>query len=150
MPIYKAPSADISSITTPRRVQLRRTKGWRMPPGAIYVGRPTKWGNPFNFRPSDCCWLALSFGCRGDINGRLQASVLAYCDWLGTVEYERGVTIKAGAKKIDIGRRFQIKAPAPRVCEIVTELRGHDLACWCPLDQPCHADVLLEIANGRP
>lgn len=27
------------------------------------------------------------------------------------------------------------------------ELRGHDLCCWCPLDQPCHADVLLELAN---
>jgi hypothetical protein len=27
------------------------------------------------------------------------------------------------------------------------ELRGRDLACWCPLDQPCHADVLLELAN---
>lgn len=27
-------------------------------------------------------------------------------------------------------------------------LRGRDLACWCPLDQPCHADVLLEIANA--
>ncbi|ETX26587.1 DUF4326 domain-containing protein [Roseivivax isoporae] len=33
--------------------------------------------------------------------------------------------------------------------EIIRELRGKDLACWCPLDQPCHADVLLEIAN-RP
>lgn len=31
----------------------------------------------------------------------------------------------------------------------IAELRGKDLACWCPLDQPCHADVLLEIAN-RP
>jgi hypothetical protein len=28
------------------------------------------------------------------------------------------------------------------------QLRGKDLACWCPLDQPCHADVLLEIANS--
>jgi hypothetical protein len=28
------------------------------------------------------------------------------------------------------------------------ELRGKNLACWCALDQPCHADVLLEIANG--
>ena len=27
-------------------------------------------------------------------------------------------------------------------------LAGHDLACWCPLDGPCHADVLLEVANG--
>ncbi len=26
-------------------------------------------------------------------------------------------------------------------------LHGHDLACWCPLDQLCHADVLLELAN---
>ena len=30
----------------------------------------------------------------------------------------------------------------------VALLRGLDLACWCPLDQPCHADVLLELANG--
>lgn len=27
------------------------------------------------------------------------------------------------------------------------ELRGKDLACWCPLGEPCHADVLLEVAN---
>jgi hypothetical protein len=33
--------------------------------------------------------------------------------------------------------------------EIERELAGHDLACWCRLDQPCHADVLLEIANNR-
>lgn len=32
--------------------------------------------------------------------------------------------------------------------KIRQELRGKDLCCWCPLDQPCHADVLLEIANG--
>jgi len=31
----------------PQRLQRRRTKGWRMPPGAVYVGRPTEWGNPF-------------------------------------------------------------------------------------------------------
>ena len=30
------------------------------------------------------------------------------------------------------------------------ELRGRDLACWCALDQPCHADVLLELANRKP
>jgi hypothetical protein len=30
----------------------------------------------------------------------------------------------------------------------LSELVGRDLACWCPLDQPCHADVLLELANG--
>ena len=29
------------------------------------------------------------------------------------------------------------------------ELRGKNLACWCPLGSPCHADVLLELANKR-
>ncbi len=38
---------------------------------------------------------------------------------------------------------------APSAAEIRAELAGKDLACWCPLDQPCHADVLLEIANGE-
>ena len=36
---------------------------------------------------------------------------------------------------------------APLVREIVAALRGRDLCCWCPPDSPCHADVLLEIAN---
>jgi len=36
---------------------------------------------------------------------------------------------------------------ADLVAEVRRELRGKDLACWCPLDQPCHADVLLKIAN---
>ncbi len=31
----------------PQRIQRSRAKGWRMPPGAVYVGRPSKWGNPF-------------------------------------------------------------------------------------------------------
>jgi hypothetical protein len=31
---------------------------------------------------------------------------------------------------------------------IRADLRGKNLACWCPLDEPCHADVLLEIANS--
>lgn len=35
------------------------------------------------------------------------------------------------------------------VASVRAELAGHDLACWCPLDGPCHADVLLKIANGH-
>ena len=35
----------------PKRIQRKRTKGWRMPKGAVYVGRPSKWGNPF-----ECSW----------------------------------------------------------------------------------------------
>lgn len=37
--------------------------------------------------------------------------------------------------------------PYPLDDEIRSELRGHDLCCWCPLGSPCHADVLLELAN---
>jgi hypothetical protein len=33
------------------------------------------------------------------------------------------------------------------VTEVRNELAGRDLACWCPPDEPCHADVLLEMAN---
>lgn len=36
----------------------------------------------------------------------------------------------------------------PPSADDIAELRGHDLACWCALDAPCHADVLLEIANA--
>jgi hypothetical protein len=39
------------------------------------------------------------------------------------------------------------RTEGPSLAEIRRDLRGRDLACWCPLDQPRHADVLLEIAN---
>ena len=35
------------------------------------------------------------------------------------------------------------------VADVRRALAGRDLACWCPLDEPCHADVLLRIANLR-
>jgi hypothetical protein len=38
---------------------------------------------------------------------------------------------------------------AVTVDDVVRELAGRDLACYCPLDQPCHADVLLDVANPR-
>lgn len=37
---------------------------------------------------------------------------------------------------------------ADLVAAIRTELPGLNLACWCPIGSPCHADVLLEIANA--
>lgn len=44
--------------------------------------------------------------------------------------------------------REMLALSAPLRNAIRRELGGYDLACWCPLDQPCHADVLLEIANS--
>lgn len=34
-------------MTKPKRIQRKRTKGWKMPPNSVYVGRPTQWGNSF-------------------------------------------------------------------------------------------------------
>lgn len=39
----------------PQRSQRRRVKGWRMPEGAVYVGRGSKWGNPFRVYQCRCC-----------------------------------------------------------------------------------------------
>jgi hypothetical protein len=29
----------------------------------------------------------------------------------------------------------------------MNHLRGKNLACWCKLGEPCHADVLLRVVN---
>jgi hypothetical protein len=129
-------------MAAPVRIQRKRVKGWRMPPNTVSVTRPGRWGNPFDFRKSDCCWLALSYGCRGDRLGRQEASVKAFREWIEpppkgkkAVRYERGV-------------RFGTDEKTSTIVAIRTELAGKNLACFCALDQPCHADVLLEMANA--
>ena len=97
------------------RVQRKRTKGYRLPPNTVYVGRPTKWGNPFVAE-----------------HGLTRAVVVdSFRHVFGSPTYS---FVRAGW---------------------ADELRGKDLACWCPLVDkdgnrvPCHADVLLEWANGE-
>lgn len=89
----------------PKRVQRRRTKGWRRAEGDVYVGRPSKWGNPYRTK------------ARSEAVARYRSDLVA-------------------------GRL------AVSVDDVRRELRGKDLACWCPPEGPCHADVLLEIANA--
>jgi hypothetical protein len=106
----------------PQRIQRQRTKGWRMPNGAIYVGRPTRFGNPWTVGQVAC-------GCRsvGECNHNSMR-----CD-----------TAEEAVRMY----RWWIDQWKPARREELKVLRGMDLACWCPLDQPCHADVLLEVAN---
>lgn len=104
----------------PIRIQRRRTKGWRMPEGAIYVGRPTVWGNPWKI---------------GD---------RALIEWPTTAVDQRVREVVLTPEIVVALYRW---AFTPDQLDAVTELGGHDLACWCPLDQPCHVDVLLELAN---
>ena len=82
-----------------KRIQRRRTRGWRMPEDAVYVGRPTRWGNPF-----------------------------------------RGERTKA----IEL-YRFWLKRRISENPSFLDPLIGKNLACRCPLDRPCHADVILEF-----
>lgn len=111
----------------PKRVQRSRAKGWRAPDGAVYVGRGTKWGNPVLVTVAD--------------NGKRN------------IEYPAGTIIRTDERRtchqiaVDFYRR-SIKTRFTTE-QIRRELAGKDLMCWCALDQPCHADVLLEIANGE-
>lgn len=113
----------------PKRIQRKRTKGWKMPEGAVYVGRPTKWGNPFTpGMPTDDLPFIVVKRMSGELEATLTRAqaVEAYGIWLR----HSAVT---GREVADAARNM---------------LRGKDLACWCALDEPCHADVLLEIANS--
>jgi len=89
----------------PRRIQQRRTKGWRKPPGAVSVARPSRWGNPF------------------------------------PVEQHDHATAVARFEAYLMGQPALVAAAR-------TILQGRDLMCFCPLTEPCHADVWLRIVNG--
>lgn len=109
---------------SPRRIQQRRTKGWRKPEGAVAVGRGTKWGNPWKVYP-------------GEPESR-----------------QRAVDLHSYAiRKQEVFLWRWEYGPMPSLEKIRAELAGRDLMCWCPLVDaegnpvPCHADVLLEIAN---
>jgi hypothetical protein len=112
----------------PQRIQLRRTKGWRKPEGAIVVARPSKWGNPF---------LVASCIESGFAHTPEQARVLCVEAFASVMRHDRWSPwwAESGATRFEWIN-----------CHL-DELTGRDLACWCPLDQPCHADVLIELAN---
>ena len=156
-------------MPAPKRVRLSRVRGWRMPEGAIKVDRSTRLGNPFDFRKSECCWVALSFGCRGDALGRQKASVLAFSAWINPPDGRRTLSSEI-QPKMGRGKKWGALGPkitageAPKIEDAIAALAGHDLACWCSLCPahkdglpfgvncpdcaPCHADVLLALANG--
>ncbi|WP_425065571.1 DUF4326 domain-containing protein [Reyranella sp.] len=136
----------------PHRIQLSRAKGWRMPANAVKVDRTTRWGNPFDFRRAEYCWAALSLGCRGDAAGRQEASVRAFRGWIDPPHGRQTLSMTEQPKMVGPGGEVPLGPPitagaSPSREEIRKALRGKNLACWCKPGSPCHADVLLEIAN---
>lgn len=93
-----------------------------MPAGAVKVDRSTKWGNPWK---PEMYWDA---GYSGSAETATKHCVDAFRAWLaGDHHWAHAAPLK----------------PVPDL----SALRGRDLACWCPIGSPCHADVLMEIAN---
>lgn len=77
-----------------------------MPPNTVYVGRPTKWGNPYKI---------------GELGLQTREEVIkAYEKWLRRKIHEDD-------------------------SHFLDPLKDKDLACWCPLDKLCHADVILKF-----
>lgn len=104
----------------PRRIRLSRARGWRLPPDTVVVARPTPWGNPYVVGR----------------NGTAADCVRLYRHLLcGYVALSPRVDFDACVAAIRHARGH------------IEELRGRNLACWCAIGAPCHADVLLEIAG---
>jgi hypothetical protein len=123
-------------LTVPQRVQLKRTKGWRLPPNCVVVSRPSPFGNPFTLTD-----VLLEHGGKLDARAARAEAIRRFKVWLGSEPYPAG--------------RFADLYPERKgaVLRRLPELRGKDLACWCPITLPdgsacpCHADVLLALAN---
>ena len=113
----------MSGVARPVRIRRSRAAGARLlsPNGLpiVCVSRPSKWGNPFS---------AALASAKAEKKSALRAEAVD--------DFRRALASGGAALPF---------SPA----QVRRELRGKNLACWCPLDQPCHADVLLEIAN-RP
>ncbi len=107
----------------PKRIVWRRARGARLPANTVLVTRPSKFGNPYRVDSS-----RTQETCVRKYREHLEAAICA--------ERNRWTFGPYGIYWLTIVQRLPT-------------LRGKDLACYCRLDQPCHADVLLELAN-RP
>ena len=122
-------------MSAPVRIQLSRAKGWRMPPKTVKVDRSTKWGNPFVIHPD-----------KGPDGKHFPADPKMAVHMFREMLKHDGSWSPIPAPLWPKGK---FPAEWTSVDDVRRELAGKNLACWCALDQPCHADVLLEIANGR-
>jgi len=132
-------------MSQPKRIQRKRTKGWKTPEDSVYVGRPSKWGNPLRIE-GDMIYIDASYRrtvlspwvylCEGTIEEAVELYKLIVINRISrhNKHFRTPQDIEYWA------HQFMNREPEH-------ELAGKDLVCWCAPDQPCHADVLLKIAN---
>jgi hypothetical protein len=115
---------------SPKRIQLSRAKGWRLPANAVKVDRSTMWGNPYCVGAPIDMKMARRWGWSISPEGRkvvcedASEAVARFTHCLHWDEAIHGY--------------------------VRDQLKGRDLACWCAPGHPCHADALLAIANSDP
>jgi len=128
-----------TTTTAPKRIQRKRTAGWKLPEGAICVTRPGKWGNPFVVgeaieRDSDL-WPYIA-----DLFPSVDEPVFQGAK-LASVRLQRAEDV------VEAHFRWFLEQPALMIT-VEEELGGRDLACFCKIGAPCHADTLLMAARG--
>ena len=109
-----------SGNVQPHRIQLSRKKGWTLPENTFSVARPTMFGNPFIVSP------------------KARPGARSGCSYICVPTVEDAVECF----------REMVRQSKDWQEMVKRQLRGKNLACWCKLGEPCHADVLLEIANA--
>lgn len=129
-------------MSAPVRVQLSRKRGWKMPPNTVKVDRSGKgrWGNPWRIGDRMYDPALNDFRVVETAADAVQA-FRQMVDWDPDAPYtpfEGSGLICFGGFGPEHRNRKTIRA----------ELRGKNLACWCKPGAPCHADVLLELANA--
>lgn len=130
---------DDDLMAAPIRVQQRRTKGWRMPENTVSVARPSRFGNPITVTAEPCTEAGVGGVCFIVRDTTVRNKTISHEHDMATAREVAVSAFRAGVQHGLFGYG---------VGEVRAQLRRKNLACFCPLDQPCHADVLLELANG--
>jgi hypothetical protein len=138
-----------SGSAIPVRIQRSRKHKQVSPNGlpVVYVGRPTKWGNPFVLK-GDMIYIYASnkrktfsnlvYLCKGDIEKCVR---LYKCVVTGMMQ--------EGEYGFEIDRLNDIMFWVKHFKKLnVGELKGKNLSCWCKENCLCHADILLELATN--
>lgn len=122
----------------PVRIQRQRTAGWRAPLDdqgrkAVYVGRPTLYGNPFRIARVGKLWIVFVDAAPG-VTGRTVATLTNEHDARRTAveNFSAELRTPGGSEQAEFFAR---------------KLHGRNLMCWCKTTDPCHADVQLRLAN---